>query len=303
MTKPFARKFALNQLPEENPEWWKDLLQRLKPAGEELGDYGLRLAVRENYLNFYHKGQAVAKVGFNQKRELYLELHIKYVFPDAKTQKYVRLTGNESNIINPENENDSTDYLGSSTLNDWTDRASKYEGDEKNFVEDIIAANDNVIDMEMGLPGSGYRIDLVSLERHDDNSAHVVFWEAKLTTDKRCRTNSDSPEVLKQLQRYRAFLTNPDRQQQLKEAYVKACKVHVKVVKKEESVAPIIREVAKGTLKLAIDSEPRLLIYNKDSEPKPNSWLRHQGKLRKNDVKMQIMTVNSCYKLQSKEEL
>lgn len=131
MTKPFARKFDLNQLPKENPEWWQDLLQRLMPAGEELDDYGLRLAVRENYLNFYHRGQAIAKVAFNQKKELYSEQHIKYVFEDAKTQKYVRLTGNDVSIINPEKEGDSATYQGSLTLEKWINRATKYDGEEK----------------------------------------------------------------------------------------------------------------------------------------------------------------------------
>ncbi|MCL1047001.1 hypothetical protein L2737_17010 [Shewanella electrodiphila] len=305
MTKPFARKFNLKQLPAEKPQWWADLLQQLKPAGEELDSDGLRLAVRENYLNFYHRGQAIAKVGFNQKKELYSELHIKYVFPDAKSQKYVRLTGNESNIINPENEKKYVTYQESSTLVEWIKHVTVTkikEDDEKSFVENVVAANGNVIDMEMGLPGSGYRIDLVSLERQGD-VAHVVFWEAKLTTDSRCRTNSKSPEVIEQLGRYRKFLKDKHHQQQLKEAYLNACKTLVKITELEkQSVAKIIKDVAEGKLTLAIDIEPRLLMYyNKDLD-KRNSWLSHEGKLRENKVTMQVMTEGGCYKLQSKEQ-
>ncbi|WP_028764616.1 hypothetical protein [Shewanella colwelliana] len=308
MTKPFARKFTLNHLPKENPEWWQDLLQRLKPAGEELDDYGLRLAVRENYLNFYHRGQAIAKVAFNQKKELYSEQHIKYVFEDAKTQKYVRLTGNDASIINPEKEGDSATYQGCKTLEKWIDCAKKYDGIEKNFVEEVTAINDNIIDMEMGLPGSGYRIDLVSLERQG-NLAHVVFWEVKLTTDKRCRSNSESPEVLEQLARYSEFLTDTHRQQQLIEAYVTACEVQVEIAKLAgKAVSPIIQQVAAGDLGLAIDCEPRLLMYYNKEKDKQSSWLPHEEKLSNsevagNKVKMQIMTEGSCYKLQSKEQL
>lgn len=310
MTKPFTRKFDLKQLPKENPEWWQDLLQRLKPAGGDLGKYGLRLAVRENYLNFYHRGQAIAKVGFNQQKELYSQLHIKYVFPDAETQKYVRLTGNQPNIISLENENECVTYQGSNTLEDWIDRATEYDGDEKNFVEAVTAKNDNIIDMEMGLPGSGYRIDLVSLERRD-GLAHIVFWEAKLTTDSRCRTNSENPEVLEQLERYREFLSDTHRQKQLIEAYVTACEVIVEVAKlaglAEVSVAPIIRDVAKGDLSLAIDREPRLLIYYNESEDKNKSWSRHEEKLKievaNKKLVMQVMTEGRDYKLQSKDQI
>ncbi|RTR39977.1 hypothetical protein EKG38_04305 [Shewanella canadensis] len=298
MTKQFARKFALSQLSDPKPEWWKELLLRLKPAGEELSSNGLRLAVRENYLNFYHKGQAIAKVAFNRDKTLYSEQHVKYVFEGVNTQKYVRLTGSDPSLINPEKPENSAQYLGGKTLEDWIKRSKDHNGDEKTFVENVAAANSNVIDMEMGLPGSGYRIDLVSLERHEDG-ASLVFWEAKLTTDKRCRTNSEEPEVLEQLARYREFLTDRDHQGELHKAYIIACQVLVKITELAgKSVAPIIKDVATGHLPLTIDCEPRLLIYNNE-EDKQNSWSRHEKKLREHYVTMQVMTDSTDYKLQS----
>ncbi|ABV38244.1 conserved hypothetical protein [Shewanella sediminis HAW-EB3] len=302
MTKQFARKFALNQLSDPKPEWWKELLLRLKPAGKELSSNGLRLAVRDNYLNFYHKGQAIAKVGFNQGRELYSEQHIKYVFEGASTQNYPRLTGSDPTLINPVKTEETEQYLGGQTLDLWIERSKTHKGDEKTFVEEIAAANSNVIDMEMGLPGSAYRIDLVALERHG-GGARLVLWEAKLTTDKRCRTNSEKPEVLEQLARYRDFLTDENRQEQLQKAYVTACQVLVKITELAgKSIAPIIKDVATGQLPLTIDSEPRLLLYYNSEGDVRNSWPRHEERLRKNRVVMQVMTDSTGYKLQSGEQ-
>ncbi len=49
----------LADLPDDN--WWKELLRRWTPSGH--GE-GLRLAVRFNTLDFYHKGHCVAHISF-----------------------------------------------------------------------------------------------------------------------------------------------------------------------------------------------------------------------------------------------
>ncbi|MGO2496392.1 MAG: hypothetical protein ACTH6I_00080 [Vibrio litoralis] len=293
MTKQFSRKFDMSNLPAENNLiWWKDLLARMKPAGSELTDTGLRLAIRHNYLNFYHKGQAVAKVGFNRNKELYSDLHIKYVFEQENLpQRYVRLEGDAPTIINPLNPSDVVEYQGGNTLDSWITKTRNYKGIEKTFVEDIIAANSAIIDMEMGLPISGLRMDLVALEfTPQKNAARIVFWEAKLTTDNRCRTNGPSPEVVSQLNGYRDFLSDNTRKEQVRSAYLETCKrlvdiAHLASVK----VADIIQFVADESIELEVDPEPRLLIcYDKNSDTK-SSWARHEDKLKENNVLMQIV--------------
>lgn len=59
-----------------------------------------------------------------------------------------------------------------------------YAGAEKSFVEKLVDANPNVIDLEMALPGlageprSAVRMDLVALEPNGDGW-NVVFWEGR----------------------------------------------------------------------------------------------------------------------------
>lgn len=302
MTTKFARRFAIEKL-QQSPNWWQELILRLKPSGEELGSTGLRLAVRDGYLNFYHQGQAIAKVVTNKSGELCSEQHIKYVFESASSQKYTKLIGNYNCIINPENNEESAHYLGGETLDLWIKRSRKHKGEEKTFVEQIVAANNNVIDMEMGLPESGYRIDLVTIEE-DQGLAKLVLWEAKLTSDGRCRTNGVKPEVVEQLCRYRYFLSDPKRQPEIINAYITACKVQTHICELAgKQVSSTIKNVATGALSLSIDPEPRLLLLHTPKNTQNDSWLPHQQKLIDSHITLQVMTDNGDRKLLSSDEL
>ena len=67
---------AARRLPQDNPgHWFLDLLRLWRPAGEPSGDYGLRLAVRDGYLNFYRQGQSIAKVSI-VRGQLRGEVHV-----------------------------------------------------------------------------------------------------------------------------------------------------------------------------------------------------------------------------------
>lgn len=302
MTTKFARKFAIEKL-QQAPVWWEELLIRLKPSGEELGDTGLRLAVRDGYLNFYHQGQAIAKVGFTQNNLLRSEQHVKYVFESATSQKYTKLVGDSNCITNPDNNKEFAQYLGSETLDLWITRSKKHKGEEKTFVEQVIAANENIIDMEMGLPGSGFRIDLVTIEE-DQGQAKIVLWEAKLTSDTRCRSSIDQPEVINQISKYREFLIEEKNQLEVINAYITACKVQTHICQLAgKQVSKTIEAVAKGTLQLGLDTEPRLLFLHNPKNTQKDSWLPHQQKLIDKQIKLQVMTADSHRTLLSAAEL
>lgn len=77
----FGRRFPLTTFSQlSNPatpdNWWKDLLRRWRPSGSPAHDGGLRLAIRNNCLNFYRHGQSVAEVGGVNRA--YARVHIKY---------------------------------------------------------------------------------------------------------------------------------------------------------------------------------------------------------------------------------
>jgi hypothetical protein len=63
----FGRRFdrvdVLENVLSRQSHWWKDLLTLWRPSGQPTKeDYGLRLAIRDGYMNFYRRGQSVARV-------------------------------------------------------------------------------------------------------------------------------------------------------------------------------------------------------------------------------------------------
>src|SRR5580658_8906818 len=60
------------------PHWFKDLLSLWRPSGHCSGAEGLRIAIRNGYLNFYRLGQSIARVAC-VSGELIADVHYKYV--------------------------------------------------------------------------------------------------------------------------------------------------------------------------------------------------------------------------------
>jgi hypothetical protein len=208
----------------QSGNWWKDLLALWGPSGTAKAERPLRLAVRDNYLNFYLRGQSVARVAFDGQSSPYVDVHVKYAFEGAKEQAYARLT--ETGIVHPKAGHSAT-YSGASTLWEWMARAAGWETSEKAEVERVVADNPGVIDLEMGLPAHGdqttaLRMDLIALEPNGQGSK-VVFWEAKRVTDGRLKAKAGDPEVMSQINAYRAYLADADHRRAVIEAYAKTC--------------------------------------------------------------------------------
>src|ERR1700679_2112738 len=157
--------------------WFKDLLSLWCPSGHCSGTYGLRVAIRNDYLNFYRLGQSIALVKCVSSG-LIAEVHYKYVLdqpPPGMSPKspYLRLT-KEGVFFRG---NPVKDYKGLDTLRQWIDAAGKkHAGDEKTIVDELVEKNDHVVDLEMAIPvwalsKVAVRMDLVAIE-----DGKVVFW-------------------------------------------------------------------------------------------------------------------------------
>lgn len=265
--------------------WWKDLLFLWRPSGAAAGSDGLRLALRENDMNFYRFGQSVAKVGFDQRGAPQIKVHVKYAFGPQAGNGYARLA--ERTIVHP-NGTDLRPYEGIKTLREWIREADTYAGDEKRFVDGVVADNDAVIDVEMGLPAFGKRraasrIDLVALELFL-GFFRIVFWEAKLINDSRLVAVGE-PEVCEQIRNYREYLDDAARKDGVLRAYANTCLQLVELYKMAKQVNPNIHDlgasvcaVAANTSKLNVDSLPRLLIF--DNGKASGTWATHLERLR-----------------------
>jgi hypothetical protein len=62
----------------DKPHWFQDLLKLWRPSGHCSGVDGLRVAIRDGYLNFYRLGQSIARVECVSGR-LIADVHYKFM--------------------------------------------------------------------------------------------------------------------------------------------------------------------------------------------------------------------------------
>ncbi|MER9684691.1 MULTISPECIES: hypothetical protein [unclassified Mesorhizobium] len=297
--------WALTKRPEGN--WWQDLLRSWAPSGSPLkGQRQLRLALRDEYLNFYHCGQSLARVSLDRRGHPKLEVHHKYVFDDVSGQTYMSLS--DQTVRYKSTAEREAPYQGIQTMTAWIKRANTYSGYEKSGVECIVAANEDVIDLEMGIPWwpeqavdastpertgkYAPRMDMIALEDGPRGLINIVFWEAKTLGDKRLRSRS-TPEVIRQLQVYNKYLNRAPYRDAACAAYVETCKLlktfhematHLPGATSLPPLGNLVSRIASGAELPVVDPMPRLLIFPAEVstgnfERQVSTWSRHLAKL------------------------
>lgn len=300
---PFDRRFGRNPesiLKLSEVPWGRHLLGLWCPAGSTTGRYGLRLAIRNGTLNFYRRGQSVAKVGFDRAGQPVADLHLAYVTGQTFWgQPYARLSGDRWSCAKFPNH---LGHYGSERqLQEWVERADAHRGAEKAFVDDLVANNPNVIDLEMGLPAfinalgakTAPRMDLVALELRDGRPV-IVFWEAKMMENGELRSRSD-PKIIRQLEDYRSWLNGPGRRQEVAAAYQASCRLQVTLHSLARQINPdiadlgaLVRRVALSNSELGIDPAPRVVVSDLR---KDRSWIEHlhSDRLHKEGISVHLV--------------
>lgn len=288
----FGRCFDVEAAQKCQDLWWRDLLRLWRPAGVPSGDLGLRLAVRDGYLNFYRKGQSVARVEV-KRGHLVGYVHAKYVQPHREAelaQQYVEVRGDGLTLRGES----LGSYGGVASVAAWTKTTAKWSGPEKRQIDEVLDCTDNIIDLEMGQPGTGLRMDIVSVER-DNADLWVAFWEAKLAGDPRVRCRDESivprtlPKVLRQLGDYEDFIAADGNRALVADAYRATASILIALRDLADSVGPAypigaeIREAATVS-PLLVRQNARLLIF----EPDDRAWPTHEKKLRDAGVEMLV---------------
>lgn len=204
----FARHLHEPRLSEKSVDthaWFRELLRLWRPSGmaSEKDAEGrissLRLAVRDEYLTFYGAGQQIAKVECKEQ-SFHEEVHRSYLGPDQP---------GVANYLRPAPP--AADVAGA-VLADRVATAAAWHGREKLFVDEVIAANPDVFDLEVALslprPDAtrpvALRLDLATLEPHQDGW-RVVLWEAKMANDGRVKSLAE-PTTMAQHRGYSEWL-------------------------------------------------------------------------------------------------
>ncbi len=273
----------------QRDHWSAELLKLWRPSGTVATD-GLRLAFRHDTINLYRKGQSVAKVGLAGDVP-WLSVHWKYVLDNALAKgSYVRMGGEE---LLARDGSRSKDFSG--LFVDWINRIDGdgrshrgFHGHEKNLIERLLSnpANDNIIDLEVGIPGLGKRIDLATIEAGVDGQPCVYFGEVKRFEDGRMRKGSLSdgtrpdPEVVSgQLAPYANWLKS--NKSIVGKAYIRAAQQMQQLweaIGNERHLPLAIRQAAASET-LAVCEFPRLVVISKQEDRQGKSyasWTEHE---------------------------
>lgn len=277
----------IGQLKEEGTKgsWWADALN----------DPKLFVAVREEYLNVYWRGQSL----FLVKPGLRVTTHVKFLV-DPKLADQVSLVEGKFDVGGLVQRGFARDYNGPATLAKMKTAAGLFAGPEKTGCHEIILANPAVIDREIAFPGiippddggpdeTAGQVDLLSLEP-DGDAVRLVFWEAKHFTNGDLRARGANVPVCKQIARYRQYLS--EHCDDIEKSYRRVVRnlVDIDNMRRKPRLPPLIREVADGTRELALGAEPKVGIvifgFNKAEKDDAN-WKHHLERL-KSEVKLVV---------------
>ena len=165
-----------------------------------------------------------------------------------------------------------------------------YAGEEKTGVHNILAANVNILDVEVafGSGGTGKsdatapRVDFAAV-READEGAKIVFYEAKRFDDHSAlrKAEDKNPEVVGQMETYsRKLVENRDA---VRESYVKVCRNLIRlhgVAERHPERHALIEKIAGGRCSLSIDTNPVLVVFGFDGDQKSGTnWKFHREKL------------------------
>jgi hypothetical protein len=291
---------ALTEMAESpDQNWWKDLLAHWTPSGASDDKRPLRLAIRDNTLNFHLKGQSVARVEFGRRCRPFAKVHLKYAFEDASEKGPAQLTGTE--VLHRESGRRDT-YAGPATLREWMARAAKRETPENAEVERVVANNSSVIDLEMETRAQQrLRMDLVALEA-DGDLARIVFWEAKRAVDGRFKTRSDRPEVMTQIEAYRSYLGHSKHRASVIAAYRETCRTLLGFAgmaggNGAERLDPLLLKVANDESELTVDETPRLMVFGTMEQFSSEEWIAFQTTLKGRHVPLLMFHPEDAYRL------
>jgi hypothetical protein len=247
----FTRYFPVDALMNSDTSGGIDaLFARWVLPGQDAGPQGLRLAIRNGYLNFYVKGQSVGELRMVNSQPR-LKIHTKYAKNILKGSKPEIQVGQTYETLDAHK----LQAIGCGVVDGWISTAETYAGDEKRFVDDLVAVTPCVLDLEMGLPADAGsqgedrvapRMDLVVAQ-----VTEIAFWEAKCATNGELRAEASyeedaagryvrGPHVINQLRRYQSWMGGEGRKDQVSAAYVQTAELLLALAKRFEKSGPAI---------------------------------------------------------------
>jgi len=271
----WAGLLALQTAP--GPNWWKDLLSLWAPSGTPSRDEGLRLAMRNGSLNSYRRGASIALVKFGPSRAgvqpAYMKIHAHFVLGRGAADVMLSFGTPES------------PYPGMPALRQWIANSAYRHLPEKWGVDEVAGSNPGLIDLEMTLPSSALRADIVALEEAADGP-RLTVWEAKPLNASDLRSMKEEAAVQSQIKAYAEFCKA--RGAEVTAAYRKHCEGLVRIAHwagKADLLCPLI---VRAQRRLSMNNEVGLALFrgvrlnvagDRELIPYARNWDEHRAKL------------------------
>ena len=286
---------ALNSEYEKGKgNWWYELLNANDLRKKRKAFF---LAIRNQSINIYYKGNSIVKVTFD-KNAIRCKTHYKYllepegnVYIDSEQGK-IKFGENISRFF----QKDLT------SPNSLIKASSPYAGPEKIGVHTIIQRNENIIDTEIsfkrddekeheeeidypevGDMTSGQKkskrnqIDFLAIH-HEKGKGVLRFYEAKHFNNPEIRSKGE-PEIIKQLGRYDKSLL------QYKKNIIDGYKNVIGNLIKIKGIPKTKIQFLKQTLEmeLKLDLNPTLIIFGFDDDQKKGGLIKIEANISKFD--------------------
>lgn len=249
----------------------QSLLKKWALPGEPFSDERqLRVGIRDGYVNFYVKGQSVAKLDMPRGLPR-LSVHRSYVDGHKRRPRAEGAAHPQTYVAFVTN--DLSDRSSSKHVSQWIEVAETYASAEKGFVDDLVAANPGVLDLEMALPadtspGSSRvapRMDLV-IAQGDAARPAITFWEAKCAINTELRSNS-TPSVIGHILKYETWIHQGQRLAEVQAAYRTTAAILVDLVERFRPDAADLETVKRWRSLAKLDApeviaRPGLVIGN-----------------------------------------
>ncbi|MCY3837521.1 MAG: hypothetical protein OXH09_02525 [Gammaproteobacteria bacterium] len=251
-------------------------------------DKDIFLAVRQNYVNFYHLGSSLLKLEC-LNGALVGQIHYKYLLrPDADNPYIKTLNGR------PDLPNDAKELflLGFEDVKALKTAARPYAGPEKTGVHNIVRDNPNILDVEIAFGTGGAdearasapRVDFAAI-RCANERATVVLYEAKHFDNRQALRSEQGnvPKVVEQIEAY-SDLLETYREEVITSYRCVCCNLLALrgLAERHPERQAMLKKIADGSRKLKLDPHPRLVVFGFDADQRSgDNWRPHRDRLRK----------------------
>ena len=261
--------------------WWKEIVD----------DKDLFIAIRNEYINVYYKGNSLLKLSF-VKGEFLAETHYKYLIRPTVKPFLIKTSANMAFIPNG-TKGVLDNYLihNLSEIKSIKKASASYSGIEKEGIQKIIKSNDNIVDLEIALTqeadedemnpekgkkSSAKRIDFAALQKKV-SYYELIFFEAKDFSNNDLRAKDSAvPEVIPQINNYGKLLKQY--KEDITYSYKQICQNLYDILPNSLHSQAIV-DIANDT-SVKVNVEPRLVIFGFDEDQRKGSiWSPHKEKL------------------------